>query len=444
MKYIIMLVFITGLLPGMGGNINLGIFYISPLRLALLLLPVIYIGECLLRIRDGRYVLKNENRKYILFMTIWFVYSMGTVFWCRDLASWSHGEYFIGLGIWTMFFFDMAGLRKSDFLDILKGIQLAIMAHNILGWYELLTHNYFFAPVERIASMRATRQYYPITTMMNQNDLILVLIFGTCISAYFVLTLQRRRYKIANLGLFLSNIVLGIATDSRAGILGMAIALVILGAFILSKNQKIFLIGMVGCIVAASIVLFPQMYLELWKRIQEIELLNFENPMANSDAVRLNLIRNGLVFLRETFGFGVGTANAEYWMATEPVYYVRGFTNVHNWWVEILTNFGVIIFILYIVFYISLFCSIWKRYKTEKDYHTKVLCMILISFMGAFLAASVSSSSNWGKEWLWILWSFIIAFQGSADVSLERENRNEENKRDKKMDLSSDLYAVDV
>ena len=166
--------------------------------------------------------------------------------------------------------------------------------------------------------------------------------------------------------------------------------------------------------------------------------------MANSDAVRLNLIRNGLVFLRETFGFGVGTANAEYWMATEPVYYVRGFTNVHNWWVEILTNFGVIIFILYIVFYISLFCSIWKRYKTEKDYHTKVLCMILISFMGAFLAASVSSSSNWGKEWLWILWSFIIAFQGSADVSLERENRNEENKRDKKMDLSSDLYAVDV
>ena len=414
MKYVIMLVFITALLPGVGGNINLGFFYLSPLRLALLLLPAMYIGKYLLHVRQGHYILKQQNRKYILFMAVWFVYSIATVFWCRDVSSWSHGEYFIGLGIWAVFFFDMAGLEKRDFLDVLKGVQAALVVHNLLGWYEIFTHHYLFAPEERLAEMRAESHYYPVTTMMNQNDLVLVLILGVCISAYFILTSKKTKYKIFNSFLFLSNMALGVATDSRLGICGIVIAIVILGIFNLSNNQKWVFAGGILCAGALSLILFPQIYLELWVKVQEIEWLNFENPTANSDAVRLNLIRNGFVFLKETFGFGVGTSNIESWMMTEPIYYVRGFTNMHNWWVEILTNFGVIIFVLYIVFYISLYHSVWKRFKEEKDKDVKVFCMILIAFMGAFTVASISSSSNWGKEWLWILWAFIIAFQGSS------------------------------
>lgn len=445
MKYVIMLVFVTALLPGVGGNINLGFFYLSPLRLALLLLPVMYIGEYLLHVRNGHYILKQQNRKYILFMAVWFVYSIATVFWCRDVSSWSHGEYFIGLGIWAVFFFDMAGLEKRDFLDILKGVQVALIVHNLLGWYEVFTHNYLFAPAERIATMRAGRHYYPVTTMMNQNDLILVLVFGVCISTYFVLTSKKTKYKIFNAGLLLSNVALGIATNSRMGICGMMIAILILGVFILSKKQKLFLVGGIVCIFAFSVVLFPQIYLELWSKVQDIELLNFENPTVNSDAVRLNLIRNGLVFLKETWGFGVGTSNAEYWMTTEPVYFVRGFINVHNWWVEILTNFGIIIFILYILFYIGLLGSIWKRVKMEEDKDVRVFCMILTAFMGAFLVASFSSSSNWGKEWLWILWAFIIAFQGNSEIkSSRREEKNESDEESEKACLRSGVYTINV
>ena len=444
MKYVIMLVFITALLPGAGGNINLGFFYLSPLRLSLLLLPAIYAGGCLLRIRNGRYTLKYENRKFILFLLIWFVYSIATVFWCRDLSSWSHGEYFIGLGIWAVLFFDMADLRKKDFLDILKGIQFALIIHNLLGWYELLTHHYLFAPAEKLASMRVGRHYYPVTTMMNQNDLILVLIFGACVSAYFILASKKIKYKMFNTFLFLSNIGLGIATDSRAGICGMIVAVAVIGLFVLSKKQKLLFAGGIVCAVALSIILFPQIYLELWSKVQGIDFLNFENPTANSDAVRLNLIRNGLVFLKDTFGFGVGTSNAEYWMATEAVYYVRGFVNVHNWWIEILTNFGIIIFALYILFYTGLFRSVWQRIKAEKDKDIRAFCMILTAFMAGFLPASFSSSSNWGKEWLWILWAFIIAFQGSSDILITKEDRNETDKENEKMLLPSGLHTIDV
>ena len=151
-----------------------------------------------------------------------------------------------------------------------------------------------------------------------------------------------------------------------------------------------------------------------------MEMISFENATVNSDAVRMNLIRNGLVFLKETFGFGVGTGNADYWMQTEPVYYVRGFTNMHNWWVEILTNYGILLFVLYILFYCYLFYSLYRKYKESENMQRKRMCLLFMAFMGAFLVGSISSSSNWGKEWLWVLWALIIAFQGEEENSEKR------------------------
>jgi len=79
----------------------------------------------------------------------------------------------------------------------------------------------------------------------------------------------------------------------------------------------------------------------------------------------MNLIRNGLVFLSSTFGFGVGAGNIEYWMEHNPVYNTSSITNMHNWWIEILVAYGVIIFILYIVFFAKLFMNFYRKYKVQ-------------------------------------------------------------------------------
>ena len=419
MKYIISLVFITALLPGVGGNIGIGFFYLSPLRVALLLLPIIYIGERLLKVRHERYYLKPSNMGAVLFMIIWFLYSLVTVFWVKDLDAWLHGEYFIGIGVWTLLFFDMSDLKEKEFVFILKAAHTAVIIHNILGWYEIVTHNYLFVTPERISVMRANNAYYPISTMLNQNDFVLVLIFGVCTSVLFFKISKRKSFKIANFLLFLSNIILIVCTDSRLGIVGMIIALVVLGTYLIQRRHKLYLLGIGVFAILISIAAMPQMYLEILETVKNVAAIDFSNPLVNSDAVRLNLIRNGLVFLRESFGFGVGTGNTEYWMQTEPVYYVRGFTNMHNWWIEILTNFGVLFFVLYIAFFVFLLYSLYRKYKESKSNDIKMICVCVFSFMSAFIIASMSSSSNWGKEWLWILWAFIIAFQGYSGEQYE-------------------------
>ena len=439
MKYIITIVFLAALLPGVGGELNFGLFFMSPLRIALLLLPVFYIGKNILHRNKFKYYIKSQNIYSIIFMTFWFVYSLMSIFWCKDSSLWMHGEYYIGIGIFTMYLFDMSSLKIKDFVDILSLVQIAIIFHNVLGWFEVITHKYLFASPERLAIMRSSKQYYPVSVMLNQNDFVMVLIFGTFISLFLVVTSKTYKFKILNSIMIMSNIGLAVATDSRTGLLGLLLGIVIAGYFLVPRKGILYIFSTIIVVISASVLLFPQVFMGLGEKMQNVSILNFDNPLVNSDAVRLNLIKNGLIFLKETLGVGVGTGNAEYWMATKPLYYVRGFTNLHNWWIEILTNFGIIIFILYIIFFIYLFYSLIKKYKETENQDVRMMCVLFISFMGAFSIACISSSSNWGKEWLWVLWAFIIAFQG---LTKEKESINDKKAEYKKDNLLSYYSAV--
>ena len=55
-----------------------------------------------------------------------------------------------------------------------------------------------------------------------------------------------------------------------------------------------------------------------------------------------------LLFLYSAIGFGVG--NAEYYMANFAKYYTAGIINPHNWWLEILVDYGILVFVGYIYY----------------------------------------------------------------------------------------------
>lgn len=412
MKYIVMLVMITAFLPGVGTNINLGIFYLSLFRISLCVLVGIYFLKYL-KFKKLDYRIKKNNFLPLLFLTIWFLYSLFSVCWAKNLPDWIHGEYFIGIGFLAVLFFDMANLKSENFFEILIGVQYTLIIHNIIGWYEVFTHHYLFAPIERISIMSKSNQYFPISMFANQNDFMLVLLLGMGISFFFVCTCKKKILKIINLFFTLSNIILCILTDSRVGIISAVLLLFVEICFLLPK--KIRKIGIVVGAVFSLIILAAFQYLLISQAdmiINNSFLTASANPIVDSDAVRLNLIKNGLFFLKETCGFGVGTGNAEYWIENYAVYYTRGFVNIHNWWIEILTNFGIIMFAGYICFYGYLLYSLYKRFKYSETTE-KYFCIMLIGFLIAFIPASISSSSNWGKEWLWMWFAFIVAYVGT-------------------------------
>lgn len=414
MKYIIVLVVMAAFLPAIGGSINLGIFYMSLFRIALLVLAAVYFLKYL-KNREIKYTLHPQNMFSVIFIMVWFLYSILTIFWAKDISAWIHGEYFIGVGLFTTIAFDMAELKYKDLRVIFIGMQLAMLVHNVLGWYEVVTHKYLFALPERIAIMRSAQRYFPISMMINQNDFMMVLLIGVALSLFFALHSRSFCMKCINMLFTFSNMALCILTDSRVGILGLLIFIFILSFFVLPPKGWLYGIIFGAFLFACSLLIFPQQYLTILEKIVQIDISVPSDPMVDSDAVRLNLIKNGFNFVKETFGFGVGTGNTEYWMSEQPVYFVRGFANMHNWWIEILSNFGILIFLLYVVFYIQLIISFVRKYGRVETKEERILCAIFIAFMIAFIPASISSSSNWGKEWLWIWWALIIAYQGTEE-----------------------------
>src|SRR5690606_27985022 len=70
-----------------------------------------------------------------------------------------------------------------------------------------------------------------------------------------------------------------------------------------------------------------------------------------SIVIRWYLLMYGLRFLRESHFMGVGAGNVEARMEAYREL-LDNKVNIHNWWAEILVNFGVIVFALYVVFYV--------------------------------------------------------------------------------------------
>ena len=112
-----------------------------------------------------------------------------------------------------------------------------------------------------------------------------------------------------------------------------------------------------------------------------------------SIGIRINLIRNGFSFLLSTWGFGVGAGNFESWMQTRALYPTRNIINPHNWYLEVLVNYGILIFVGYLVFYWSMLKKTYQVLRTHwNDPKMRLIGVAVLGSLIGFLLASMSPS----------------------------------------------------
>ncbi len=128
--------------------------------------------------------------------------------------------------------------------------------------------------------------------------------------------------------------------------------------------------------------------------------------------IRENLYKNALIFLFETFGFGTGTGNLEYWMMNYSTFQTDSVLAVHNWWIEILSTYGVLTFLLYVIFYYKLVKDLIINIVKSKNEVITSISIGLLCIMSSFTINSLSSSTLISSEWMWVFWAIIISFQG--------------------------------
>lgn len=160
--------------------------------------------------------------------------------------------------------------------------------------------------------------------------------------------------------------------------------------FVDKKQSVSRLFGIVTLLV---VVIFNVDFIK--NTIESISTLNFIDDSIN---LRKQLFLSGFAIFKENPIFGVGPGNSEYYMPNIG-------DKVHNFWLEILINYGILIFIGLISFFIYF---IYVFLKCSSKEVRKMVWPILWSTI-IFIPISSTPSSVFNFQILWLYFGLMIS-----------------------------------
>lgn len=388
-------------------SIDLGIFQLSPYRILLLFSPIIFIRLISFK-RLKKFAF--SNRTYLVFFTFWIFYTLLSLFWVKDFIGYFVSFGFLFTGYISTWLIGLTFNKESIFRKALFFVELVSIAIIFLSAYEISTGNYLFLTEEskifydeKSLILNAVGLRTPITIFGNPNNLALYIIFGISISTSLV-TLKKTKFgKLISVLVCLALIFDIYLTQSRSGFIGIFIFY----SFIYFMNftwKKLIYVIFFLLVFIFSIIPFIISNFDFFR-----DSLEFDSS-TGSDYIRINLIKNGLYFLYDSYFLGVGMGNIEFYMSNYRIYDIGDIRNMHNWWMEILVSSGVVIFLFYTFIYLRLIKILISISKStiKLNYFKSILSRNFSGFLISFIIVSVGASSVINIEWVWPAISLII------------------------------------
>lgn len=407
-------------------SIEIGGIHIFPYRVLLIWIALIFFwGLCLGTplLFDNVYLAKN----YLFFMVLWLVYSICHVFLVQDFVAYLKYSLFLVMGI-MIIFFTIYYIQTISQLNWLYRIWLLVLLILVaIGLVESFTGYHLEVSKHSLQEMESIR-YIPTGTFKMTNH------YATCLAMSMPLVLSlfsfARKWWIVifSLSLIGSMSYLILQTQSRLNLMTVLLQLVVAYVFFFSKKRRWGLIGVIMICCLGAYLIFPgkiQSGLVNFKR-QFVSAYNQVFDLKGSGKIRVNLALNGILFLRDSAGLGVGAGNFNTYMEQKPYfptkcsYHPQNILFPHNWWIELLSEYGILIFTLYLVFFVMLFKKVVQVYKQASQDMEKKLGQALILGLVGFLISCTGPGYFIAFRPQWLLLAMCLTY-----ISLGRGERRE-------------------
>ncbi|MBP7058785.1 O-antigen ligase family protein, partial [Candidatus Gracilibacteria bacterium] len=256
---------------------------------------------------------------------------------------------------------DLLSLKRIYWLLLIIYIALLLVAlwEITTGKHLVLSHYH----------TRYTQWKIPIptTVFFNEND------YATFLSLTLPLVIVWIRYMsgfIARLAGFLFlifGIIVLLTTGSRACYLALALSVGFWNLFIIRHNKKTVILS-ACCFLVIAYILSGQYLDNLLTQILSLAaLVSKKVHDIGGLHTRLNLYLNALYISGLSFPIGAGAGNAEYYLSNYQVYPTFSIINIHNWWLEILVNYGIPVFTGYVFLYFNVIYNLWAIHKRLRE-----------------------------------------------------------------------------
>lgn len=388
-------------------NVAIGPLHITLLRVFLVGYLAVMVHNIVMN--GYRYRLSVEPvSNYLYFLLIWFAYGLMSVVWSADkILAIKEMYYFAIFLLLIIALIDLLKDRKTieliNYSFIFIGVVTVVVCLLELAFYIHLPTSRYVIEADTYSALGlrvATAFFY------NENDLSLFLVM---ILPFFLIYIKSKvqlvRWFCVCL-LILITLVL-VTNGSRLALIAYFIQII---CFLSIANKNI-----INRLKWMTILFVPTILLFIWDPLSRVLDLAGVQGQYGSSFVRLNLILSGLYSLYQSFMIGVGPGN--FHLNMSPLFETRGITNPHNWWVEIITHYGLFIFIGYVLFTLILMKNLYKIYRRTYSYTSLAL---FISFIG-FLIACMGPSRLFYFWPMWLLYGVSLAYINFTKQSLLNE-----------------------
>ncbi|MHA7139603.1 O-antigen ligase family protein [Rossellomorea arthrocnemi] len=402
-EYILLYLFVaTAFLNSGVLSLSFGPFSLFPYRFFFLLSFAVFA----IHLVKGRIMLRDSKVKFILyFLYFWLGYGVLSLIWAESLTEGIKYLMVLFIGIMLVTLINMYFTNRLQYLNLFYIWVFMMVVLIGIGLWNHFTEQHL--AISTINNQADYVQGIPTAVFVNQNDYATLL----AISAFFFLSLFKYSKTLfvrlaALLFLFLSFYLIYV-TSSRGSMLGLGIGI---GAYIFLLSRTVvkkWILIFGGLFTTALFLLFTEKIVNI---IQKFNGQGINPANMGSNDVRVNLTKNAFYFIAESFGFGVGAGNSQYYLEHFSKYFTRDIFVMHNWWLEIFTNFGLLIFVGYVTLFSTLITSFYRFLKKSTDDSERMITEALLFALITFIPASISPSSVSNLFYHWVLIAFSIGF----------------------------------
>lgn len=437
--------------PALGG-ISLGPVSLFPARIfALVTWTLLLLAAVLDRPRFSLERTLAASHWYDIFFLIWLVWSVFSLSWTADLIGGIRDLFnlFIGLSL-----VGMAPLVINDKTQLNRAAKIWLFTFAIFLVLATIEHlTTLHLPISRFSQgFQPHLAFRPTGVFVNENN------FAVFINLSIPFLLARLRCFpqlwsriFAGLGLACGVYMLFV-TGSRINWIAFVVLILVYSLLLTQRGNKLKILVVLTLLIFGAYFVLGAVQPAL-RRIMEVQLdslltsyleiagftevaagtLEGADPSEgtgnagggtvqvgkqylvsnNSIAIRLNLVRNGILFLTKSRGVGTGVGSFEAWIERDAVYDTKEIVNPHNWWIELLAEYGIIVTVGYLALYASLFWAAWKGWKRsagEDKWIPEALTLTLAIL--PLVSISPSSFLDYMPHWLLVALALAWLYNG--------------------------------
>ena len=373
-----------------------------------ILIVAIGIGAVGYLLMDGPLALPAALPRSAALLGVWILWSALSILWSEDMLAALR---------WTSFLAMMSALaigialicRERRRAQLLLWALLAAFAFACLvAVAEVLTGLHlptFRAGVENRGGLIGVGSLFG-----NQNNFA---VFLSIALPYFValpVAFRDVRLRFIGLGGGAVTLIFMLLTGSKSGLISAG--LILIGLLLLvgtDRNSRGRLLVAGGIAVLAVLLVVPMLsgggIVKLDERTVtklDVGLLNSQREAGTgSGAVRDALLNDGLAIVGETNGLGVGAGNAE--TRVRALADFPGVANLHNWWLEVLVDGGIVGLALYLVFYWTLLRGQARAARRSADPLVRYMALAGALSLIGWITGSLGPSTAIHFAPMWIM-----------------------------------------